>query len=241
MPGRIPLFQSSEFWWISASVWRKTLLTLGFVNLKRNDENLSSLWSQTPNVGFLSQWKERLWFPNHPKKHLRSKQDPSVAHNLWVDCFWPQEIWTHAHAHTHTYTGIHYTTSHQIKWHHITIHHHTYIHACIDFSSMGLTLRSTSSFFLLISAPQGRPVHVGNPRSGNGAWPCFIACRRPAMLVSMRLGDTVTGWMVEMRQDSVMGVAIFEVACFVVCHGLSLVELAVIPQTVMSVSCERFS
>lgn len=41
--------------------------------------------------------------------------------------------------------------------------------------------------------------------------------------------------MVEMRQDAVMGVAIFEVAFFVVCHGLSLVELAVIPQTVMSV------
>lgn len=44
-----------------------------------------------------------------------------------------------------------------------------------------------------------------------------------------------------MRQDAAMGVAIFEVAFFVVCHGLSLVELAVIPQTVMSVSCERFS
>lgn len=151
---------------------------------------------------------------------------------------------THTHTHIHTYIGIHYTTSHQIKSHQIKSHHitiHTYIHACIDLSSMGLTLRSTSSSFPLISAPQGRPVHVGNPRSGNGAWPCFIACRHPAMLVSMRLGDKVTGWMVEMRQDAVMGVVIFEVAFFVVCHGLSLVELAVIPETVMSVSCERCS
>ena len=139
MPGTIPLFQSSEFWWISESVWRKTLLTLGFVNLKRNDENLSSLWSQTPNVGFLSQWKERLWFPNHPKKHLRSKQDPLVAHgNLWVDCFWPQEIWTHAHAHIHTHTHthiyrhtLHYITSNLITSNQVTSHHHTYIHTCM--------------------------------------------------------------------------------------------------------------
>ncbi len=46
---------------------------------------------------------------------------------------------------------------------------------------------------------------VGNPRSGNGAWPCFIACRCPAMLVSMHLGEKV-------KVGCCNGCAIFEVA-----------------------------